>query len=571
MAQKNRELSQFGSFLEVDNTNKNIGITTQATPYVGIGTTNPTAKLHVVGDTNVSGIISATGYYLNGNELVDAAIQTWIINDSNIYYSTGNVGIGSSIPGSKLTVAGDITVTGPITGSDLSVSGIATASRFVSTVTSGTAPLTVTSTTQVSNLNASLLAGKSAPAGDIVGTTDNQVLTNKTLTSPVISSIVNGAFTSTIPSVNGTLVSTGSTGTVTSNMIADLNIVNADVAVGAGITYGKLSLTNSILNTDIAVGAGITYGKLSLTSSITNADIATGAGISVSKLSASTISGIALGSNLATLTFGTYLTGTSYNGSTAVTIATNATSANTTSTIVARDGSGDFTAGTITATSFVGNGSGLTGLTGAGATITSVTTSSTNSAFKVPFANTTANTTGNYALLQDSGSTFTYNPSTDTLTAGTFSGSLSGTATNATNTTITNNTSTNASYYPTFVSGTSGDLGQTVSSTKLTFNPSTGTLTCTDLNSTSDINLKENIKTVENSLDTLTQLRGVSFDWKETGRSSYGVIAQELEEILPDLVNTGEVKSVNYNGIIGVLIEAVKELKKEIEELKRHK
>ena len=65
--------------------------------------------------------------------------------------------------------------------------------------------------------------------------------------------------------------------------------------------------------------------------------------------SAGTISGIALGSNLATLTFGTYLTGTSYNGSTAVTLATNATNANTASTIVARDASGNFSAGTITA------------------------------------------------------------------------------------------------------------------------------------------------------------------------------------------------------------------------------
>jgi hypothetical protein len=53
-----------------------------------------------------------------------------------------------------------------------------------------------------------------------------------------------------------------------------------------------------------------------------------------------------------------------------------------------------------------------------------------------------------------------------------------------------------------------------------------------------------------------------------TGKGSYGVIAQELEEILPDLVKTGEVKSVNYNGLIGVLIEAVKELKAEVEELK---
>jgi hypothetical protein len=46
------------------------------------------------------------------------------------------------------------------------------------------------------------------------------------------------------------------------------------------------------------------------------------------------------------------------------------------------------------------------------------------------------------------------------------------------------------------------------------------------------------------------------------------VIAQELEEVLPELVKNGDVKSVNYNGIIGVLIEAIKELKTEVEELK---
>ena len=46
------------------------------------------------------------------------------------------------------------------------------------------------------------------------------------------------------------------------------------------------------------------------------------------------------------------------------------------------------------------------------------------------------------------------------------------------------------------------------------------------------------------------------------------MIAQELEAVLPELVKQGEVKSVNYNGIIGVLIEAIKELKKEVEDLK---
>lgn len=336
MPSQNRELSQFGSFLEINNTTKKIAITTETTPFVGIGTTNPQYKFHVIGDAGVVGVVSATGFYLNGNPLVDAQVSTWTINGSDVYRGSGSVGIGTSIPTEKLQIIGNVS-----------------ASRFISTVTTGTAPFTVTSTTQVSNLNASLLAGKSAPSGDLVGTTDNQALTNKTLTSPTIATILNGGFSSVLPSVNGTLVSTGSTGVVTSNMLADLNIVNADIAVGAGISYSKLNLLSSILGSDISSGAGITYGKLSLTGSILNADIAPNAGITTSKLAQYTISGIPLGSNLATLTFGTYLSGTSYDGSTGVTIGLNATSSNTASTIVARDSVGNFTVGGISCTNLV--------------------------------------------------------------------------------------------------------------------------------------------------------------------------------------------------------------------------
>jgi len=62
---------------------------------------------------------------------------------------------------------------------------------------------------------------------------------------------------------------------------------------------------------------------------------------------------------------------------------------------------------------------------------------------------------------------------------GNVTGDLTGTATNATNTTVTDDTSTNATFYPTFVDGTSGNQAQEVSSSKLTFNPSSGTLTAT--------------------------------------------------------------------------------------------
>jgi hypothetical protein len=96
----------------------------------------------------------------------------------------------------------------------------------------------------------------------------------------------------------------------------------------------------------------------------------------------------------------------------------------------------------------------------------------------------------------------------------------------------------------------------------------TGIATATDFDALSDINYKENIVTVSDALSKVDQLRGVRFDWKESGLPSYGVIAQELQEVLPELVHGNEPKTVNYNGIIGVLIEAIKELKVEVEDLK---
>jgi hypothetical protein len=91
-----------------------------------------------------------------------------------------------------------------------------------------------------------------------------------------------------------------------------------------------------------------------------------------------------------------------------------------------------------------------------------------------------------------------------------------------------------------------------------------------DINSTSDINLKTNIHSIDNALDKILQIRGVSFNWKETKKSSLGVIAQEIEDIIPEVVSGDETKMVNYNALIGVLIEAVKELKSEIDELKKN-
>jgi hypothetical protein len=145
------------------------------------------------------------------------------------------------------------------------------------------------------------------------------------------------------------------------------------------------------------------------------------------------------------------------------------------------------------------------------------------------------------------------------------------TATNATNSAVTDDTTTNSTHYPNFVSGTSGNQAEKVSSTKFTFNPSTGLLTTTDYNSSSDKRLKKNIKTVDNALDKVMALRGVSFDWKEGGAKAIGLIAQEAEKIIPEIVSKDDngYLGIKYNNLIGVLVEAIKDQQEQINILKK--
>ena len=101
---------------------------------------------------------------------------------------------------------------------------------------------------------------------------------------------------------------------------------------------------------------------------------------------------------------------------------------------------------------------------------------------------------------------------------------------------------------------------------------------------TSDQRLKDNINTIDNALYKVNKLRGVEFEWNATsrkGEKDIGVVAQEVEEILPEIVrektpcagefceNTEEYKTVDYQKLTAVLIEAVKELSAEVEDLKK--
>ena len=100
-----------------------------------------------------------------------------------------------------------------------------------------------------------------------------------------------------------------------------------------------------------------------------------------------------------------------------------------------------------------------------------------------------------------------------------------------------------------------------------------GTITATNFNATSDLRLKENINDLSNSLEKICAIRGVEYTWKgdDTKKLQSGVIAQEVNLIIPEAVNTSnpDTMTVNYNAIIGHLIESIKTLKQEVDDLKR--
>ena len=315
---------------------------------------------------------------------------------------------------------------------------------------------------------------------------------------------------------------------------------------------GALTVTGNITG-PIRATNGVVSGSSQIT------------GITNAQLNNSTISGKALGTNLDTLTIGSGLSGTSYNGSAAVTIANTGVTSNV-----------------------AGTGITVSGATGA-VTITNSDRGSSQFIFKnfAVAGQTTVAADGNddtLTLAAGSNVTITTNASTDTITI----------ASTDTNTVTTNLAGTGVSVS----SGTGNStisIGQSVATSAsptfagLSIN---GAITATGNISayvSSDRRLKNNIVPIENALTKLNKIGGYSFDWtddyieKESngkGEDGYffrkhdiGVIAQELQEILPEAVaeKTDGYLGVRYEKIIPLLIQSIKELQIEIKELKSNK
>ena len=225
---------------------------------------------------------------------------------------------------------------------------------------------------------------------------------------------------------------------------------------------------------------------------------------------------------------------------------------------------GDVTADRVTANTFAGDGSALTGVS-AGLDWSATTT---NASFYPIIA---SNTSGAGVDQFNIASSLSYNPSTGALSATSFSGDGSGLTGISAGATVTDK-SDNVNYNIVFTNETSGTQSLAgIDNAAFTFNPSTGQVNATIFNATSDVTLKTNLNVIDDALSIIDKLNGYRFNWKNNNNASAGVSAQEVEKVLPEVVSTNsrEEKSVNYNGLVSVLIQAIKELKEEVNTLKQ--
>ena len=238
----------------------------------------------------------------------------------------------------------------------------------------------------------------------------------------------------------------------------------------------------------------------------------------------------------------TYLNDFTYNGSSATSIIVNAATGATGDTLVARDSNGDFSAGTITAQKFVGP---LANALSNGSFVNSFTYNGTSAA--TISINATNVNTQSTVVARDTNGNFS---------AGTITASLNGNASTAT----------------TATTATTADTLSGSASINTTGNITASNINATTVTTTSDIRLKSDIRNLENSLDKVCQLRGVQYRLNDSENINIGMIAQEVESIIPEVVTEDKdgFKGLQYQNIVSLLVESIKELKKEIEILKNN-
>lgn len=441
--------------------------------------------------------------------------------------------------------------------------------------------------TDITALNAATVSLNAATASLLNYTASNNaaisdILLETASLNAATASLLN--YTASQNSRNGTYATTGSNTfggiqTVNSNLVVTGSITAATLVVQT-ITSSVDFVTGSTRFGSLAANTHVFTGSMSVTGSVTATSFA-GSGANLTSipnaaLSNSTISGISLGSNLATLTIGNGLSGTSYNGSTGITIANTgilALSGGTGITVSGPNSNLTIT-NTITNTNQLTNGAGFITSAGTAAAANSVPWSGVNSGYRDNYdlGFRPPNNDGTYAGFRFASPGSDGNAGYFLIRGGTD------------NDVYTQNGLTIVADlgWLTLAQRTTAGKGVRImtgvsSTTRMDFTTAGainiyGALVATgDITAFSDRRVKENIVTIDNALDKVTKLRGVYYNRTDVEDKSQkiGVIAQEIQEVLPQVVlEENDRLSVAYGNLAGVFIEAIKEQQTQIEELK---
>ena len=562
---------------------------------IGVANTNPNYSLDISGDINFTGNFYKNGSLYSGSEI-------WTTNGTEVFYTVGNIGFGTTDPAHQLDVVGGIR----------STSGITTSSIISTSVTSGSVASTnvVATNSTVSSLIASNMQVTNSTFG-------GHIIPSSTITYD-LGSENNRWRTLYLSNVNTTTLTTGTL--VASN-------TNTTTLTAASIQVTNVNATtvtaSTLLNTN-AVSTNVTAATLNLTTGLTSAS-ALITDVVATNISTGTLqapSGITVGN--INFTGSLYQNGVPYLGSQWTSTAGNVSYTSGSVSAINIDTT-TITASTILANTITAGTMSLSGDLIVGGTLTTVnitTTNLTDINISTGTLNASSSTISNVLFTNISSSTLlSSNANITTLTAGTFvntdavstnissatlnlSTGLTTASAQITNANIT--TLTAGTILATTIVGStsvsSGLLAATnVTATNIVATTLTaGALKTSDISldgnlvatgditafgSLSDRRLKTNIIDIdaESALNTVKSLRPVTFDWRddifnESKRGSHdvGFIAQEVEEVVPQAVaeykemNSGTFyKNIKHERLIPYLVGAIQKLQLRIEELEK--
>jgi len=477
---------------------------------------------------------AGSGTVSSANDLTDVTLSSASNNDILVYNGSAfvnqqSLNLSGNIAAADLTLSGNLTVNGTQTvlntaTLDVEDLNLTLAKGSGSSANADGAGITIDgadATFNYSHTGTKWVANKSIEATSFIG--DGSGLTGVASTDN-IQTATEAEFLSGVKIAGVTTATGGIVGNLTGNVVGDVT--------GNSSTATALETARTIGGVSFDGTAGINLPGVNTSG---NQDTSGNAATATTLETARTIGGV------------------SFNGSANINLpgVNEAGNQNTTGTAAGLSGTPNLNVGVITATSFSGDGSGLTG-------VASTDNISTNTVANfLSGINVAGVTTANNQIVLESddgtpGRMDFYCESSNahyTRIQSAAHGSYSG------NVTVT---------LP-VVSGTVIVGGAVTNTTDIT---TSGNISATNFNSTSDITLKDNVSIIDNALDMINNLEGISWNWKHDGKASLGVSAQNVETVAPELVSNGSHKAVNYNGLIGILIEAVKEQGNQISELR---